>query len=100
MSDRRRAQLDERRAVREAVFARDRWQCQIPAHMRRECMGGITPHHLRKASAGGPYTEDNLTTLCEFHNGWVEDNPCEAYLIGLVVRPLPPPGCHEKATTP
>lgn len=68
---------DERWAeeqVRLAVFARDRG-CQLPADahaMIGPCSGGRAPHHRRKASAGGSYTEANLVELCGLANNALE----------------------------
>jgi hypothetical protein len=58
--------------VREVVFARDGHRCLLFSSL---CRGGPTFHHRRKAGAGGAYTVENGATLCEFHNGHVEDNP-------------------------
>jgi hypothetical protein len=94
-SKRREAEAADRFVIRSAVFARDHWACTMPTVLRSHgahpldagpCVGPITPHHLRKASAGGPYTLENLTTLCAGHNGWVEDHPLRATELGLVIR--------------
>lgn len=87
VSDRRAADRDRRDEVRAAVFARDRY-CRLidRADVAGTCRGPLTPHHLRKASAGGGYTEDNLVALCAGHNTWVEDEPDLAYSLGLVRR--------------
>ena len=74
---------DKTRAV---VFARDYQTCRLGWHQDSECTGPLTVHHLRKAGAGGAYVVDNLVTLCAGHNTWVEDNPNEATMLGLVVR--------------
>ncbi len=91
MSDKRRAGIGDRRAIREAVFrrdgrcvawGRDRFDDRVPP-----CSGDpFTAHHLRKASAGGGYSMTNLVTLCAGHNTWVEDAPNLAHEHGLVVR--------------
>lgn len=76
----------QRRKVRTEVFERDGYVCAlVRLKQGHRCLGGLTPHHLRKASAGGSYTADNLLTLCAFGNGWVEDNPAEARALGLVL---------------
>jgi hypothetical protein len=57
-------------AVRSAVFERD-GGCLL--HHHGNCAGvPLTPHHRRKASQGGKYTELNLMTLCSFHNDELE----------------------------
>lgn len=67
------------------MFERDGYLCALvalkPGH---RCAGPLTPHHLKKASAGGSYTADNLVSLCAYANGWVEDEPREARALGLV----------------
>lgn len=104
-SKKRAATVDDRRAVREIVYARDNWTCRlagrvgdliVPINPRGEqigcevalppCGGPLTPHHLQKASDLGPYTVDNLMTLCARHNSWVEDVPWAALALNLVRR--------------
>lgn len=86
-SEKREAEAAERTIVRELVFARDRWTCQIPAAAEAgRCFGPLTPHHIRKEGQGGAYEADNLVTLCAHHNGWVEDHPLIAHELGLVRR--------------
>lgn len=89
-----RHEAEERARVRGEVYARDRFACVlagVPEALEAlgPCWGRITPHHLRKASQLGPYTAENLVTLCVFHNGAVEDHPRAAYLLGLVERSTP-----------
>lgn len=85
--------------IRQAVYARDRHRCLLEpmgrqhglttAHVVPPCRGPLTPHHRRKAGAGGSWSMENLVTLCAGHNGWVEDEPDDARDIfgtTLVVR--------------
>ncbi len=91
MSDKRRAELEDRRRVREAVLERDR-TCVLAQRLRdrpdlpiHTCRGPLTYHHLWKEGQGGPYTEDNGVALClEANAGWVESWPLEAKVLGLV----------------
>jgi 5-methylcytosine-specific restriction endonuclease McrA len=76
------------------VFQRDKYRCVVSQFPETktlpkwpECFGGLTVHHVHKASGGGPYTEDNLVTLCAFHNEYVESHHLEAQALGLEVRP-------------
>lgn len=62
------------RAVRVAVFERDGWQCVL-ANGLTYCDGPLNFHHRRKAGAGGAYSIANGMTLCQLHNGRVEDDP-------------------------
>jgi len=82
----RRAQRSERDEVRTAVFDRDGWECRLATLDYGRCRGPLTPHHLRKASAGGAYSVANLVALCAHHNTFVEDFPDIGRRIRLVVR--------------
>jgi 5-methylcytosine-specific restriction endonuclease McrA len=84
-SERRYSENEYRAAIRQQVFDRD-GGCLLASEDAGECAGPDTPHHLLKASAGGPYTLDNLVTLCARHNTWVEDNPEHARRLGMVRR--------------
>ena len=87
MSRKRRRASAGRAEIRAAVFARDGQHCRLAGVTDAgRCFGGLTPHHIVKASQGGPYTEENLVTLCSLHNSWVEDNPNHARALGLVRR--------------
>ena len=91
VSEKRKNGMDDREEVRAAVLARD-GGCLL--HLSRAlndgswgpCMGGLTFHHLKKASAGGAYNEENGATLCVHHNRMVEDRPDDATRLGLVIR--------------
>lgn len=90
-SERRYSENEQRETVRQLVYARD-GGCVVAGEPGvGPCRGPDTPHHLRKASAGGSFTPDNLVTLCAFHNTLVEDEPLWARQRGLVVRGLPLP---------
>jgi len=87
VSDKRRSEMGGRAAVRAEVFARDGHRCRLAGvEGAGPCFGRLTPHHLRKASAGGAYTLDNLVALCEHHNDLVEDRPGWGVEMGLVIR--------------
>lgn len=85
VSPKRAATTAARAAVRELVFRRD-GRCLLVGVDGHACTGApMTPHHLHKAGRGGPYTVDNLVTLCAGGNTWVEDHPADAARLGLVV---------------
>ena len=90
MSAKRRALGPAHAVIREAVFARDGHRCWVEKVALQgycgPCFGGLTVHHLKKASAGGEYTLENLLSLCARHNGWVEENPDKSFQLGLVQR--------------
>lgn len=87
MSDKRREENEAHPSIRQQVFERDGHKCRIAPFLPDDrCFGKLTVHHVRKASAGGGYTVENLVTACVHHNEWVEDHPIEAEGLGLVKR--------------
>ncbi len=84
-SDKRRLDLARRQAVILAVLERDGCTCRAKDLGFGPCWGPLTPHHLKKASQGGPFVPSNLVTLCSSHNTRVEDEPTRARQLGLVV---------------
>ena len=87
----RKKELASRREIKKRVFARDGGCLLSPwLHLNPNgtewgpCLGDLTPHHVKKASQGGEYTEENLKTLCAHHNSMIEDYPKAAQRIGLV----------------
>lgn len=92
----------DERAVRDAVFARDGHTCRLRAQVGvfvtvddarlvveiPRCLGPLSFHHRRKASASGAYVEANGAALCVGHNRFVEDEPEVAVAVDpfLVVR--------------
>lgn len=77
----------ERDLVREAVFLRDQMKCRLATvQAAGPCGYQMTVHHLKKASAGGAYSLENLVTLCAVHNDWCEDHPIAAAHLGMVIR--------------
>jgi len=79
-----RENVEEHHHIREAVFERDDWTCQIARLTDTPCAFGLSVHHLKKASQGGKYEESNLTTACIYHNDYIEDHPAWAKANGLV----------------
>jgi hypothetical protein len=86
VSDKVKARRTERAVVREAVFERDGGCVLARLKSDHLCFGVRTVHHLKKASACGGYTLDNLVELCAWGNDWVECFPVEATALGLVRR--------------
>lgn len=76
----------EQLIIRAVVFDRD-VRCRLAGSLGTgPCFGTrMTPHHLRKAGQGGPYSIENLVTLCANHNDWVEDFRPAAWTWGLVI---------------
>lgn len=111
MSAKRRAQLPERAAVKQAAHERDAWRCQFwPFYDRVEhtmpllgfireerkegrlpaapiaCGGiGLEAHEIipRSAWAAGWLVLDNIASLCPRHHQWVTEHPEAAHAIGL-----------------
>jgi 5-methylcytosine-specific restriction endonuclease McrA len=75
MSAKKVAGIPERRAIREAVFRRDGHCVALDKWPGHRCFGEQkeTVHHLKKASQGGRYVEENLVWLCSGFNSFVED---------------------------
>lgn len=89
VSAKRRRENAARKAVRHAVFERDGYTCRLAGLGVGECFGPLTPHHILKASQGGPYIEDNLAALCAYHNDAIEASAevaLRAAAVGLVRR--------------
>lgn len=85
-SAKRRSEASARSDVREAVFNRDGYRCVLDGLEGHRCGGPLTPHHIRKASQGGPYEPGNMISLCASANREVEDRPDWAWRLGLVIR--------------
>lgn len=73
-SDKRAAAFDLHDRLRAAVLGRD-GGCVLHGETDRDCSGGRTVHHRRKASAGGVWSLVNLVELCAGHNVDIEDRP-------------------------
>lgn len=104
VSDKRKRENIEREAMSLKKFGERPWECRFHdfttandadlMHRVAElgglnCHGEVNRHEIIKASAwrAGRLDPDNVTTLCNFHNGWVEDHPIEARKLGLSKRP-------------
>lgn len=94
-SKRRESALAERAIVRERVFARDHWRCQVAERAAEtgydagHCFGRLELHERRKASQGGAYDEANGVAVCSHHNAAMEsdaDLARWARSVGLVLR--------------
>lgn len=91
VSDKRQEDAPRRKTVREEVFERDDYTCRVaPFFPDEPCYGELTVHHVKKASALGGYTPDNLVSACARHNDLIEERPAEAEALGLVKRWRPP----------
>jgi hypothetical protein len=91
VSDKRRDEKPERDRVRAIVWKRDGGKCRLaPFFPDEPCRGELHPHHLKKASAMGPFHEDNMMLACDRHNDLVEEEPDMAEAMGLVDRTQPP----------
>jgi hypothetical protein len=91
---RQRFMIEERIPMIESMIAEGR-RCEIGPVLTRHgldaskrCRGKIEGlHELRKRSAGGSLRNpDNLVPACNLCNGWVEDEPDEARILGFVIR--------------
>jgi hypothetical protein len=89
----KRAKEDRERAkLLEARFGPRRWwRCEVrdrPVMMAElgACRGLVHGHEVVKSSQmkDARLDMDNIKLLCDFHNGWVEDNPVRAHELGLM----------------
>lgn len=69
------AQAAKEKVIRQRVFERDGGCFLAVLDPTHRCLGPLTPHHRRKAGAGGAYTEANLVTICQYGNGDIEERP-------------------------
>jgi hypothetical protein len=100
VSDKRHKENIERRKMMMDVRYRD-VDCQAKGVIPAPCHGPLNGHELRKTSAGGSRVDpDNVILLCDFHNGWCENHPIEAWCLGFVIRRTRPPGVREDFTPP
>ena len=102
ISDKRRALLPQRAAVKQAAHDRDGWRCQfwpsIEAAERNTqanvlalpalpvaCVQGLEAHEVipRSAWRDGWLVLDNIKSLCPRHHQWVTEHPKAAHAIGL-----------------
>jgi hypothetical protein len=88
MSKRRAGQVEARREVDRLVIDRDRICVAASWGAPGVCMGELHAHELEKRSQrrDAHLDPENCVAVCNFHNGWVEDNPREAHRLGLVIR--------------
>ncbi len=87
-STRRRNRAQERRDVVLLAKARDGYTCQAlyvwPEH---PCTGELVGHEPHKRSQGGDqYEVDEVLTVCQWVNDWVEREPSTARSLGLSVH--------------
>ena len=81
-----------RRKLLEEKFGPRPWKCDVEGNLialaMGPCQGEVNAHELLKRSQGGSILDmDNVIPLCNYHNGWVEDNPERAHDFGYVIHP-------------
>lgn len=70
---------------------REEWRClfwdYVPEDEDRvpRCYGPVNGHEIIKASQwrAGRLVPENVITLCNMHNDWIEEYPARAYVLGL-----------------
>ena len=101
VSDKRLAQESARETCAKIVRERDKNRCQFSVKLAeyvhefgmldlpygsQRCFGPIhlhEPAHRRNSDVTDP---DQSFLLCDFHNGWAEDHPAHAEVLGLIVK--------------
>lgn len=115
VSDKRLALEAARDECRKIVFARDKNRCQFSVKLAeyvheygmldlpkgsQSCFGPLhlhEPAHRRNSDILDP---DQCMLLCDWHNGWCEDNPLIAEVLGLIVKGNGFPLRHVHVVTP
>ena len=67
------------------------WKCQIGVLIGTKCFGEVHGHEILSRSRSGRTDENlldisNIVLACDYHNGWIEDNPKQAHELGLTVH--------------
>jgi 5-methylcytosine-specific restriction endonuclease McrA len=85
MSERRRAEREEREIVREAALASAGFRCSAPGVGGVRCSGPLDVDEIipRGVRPGGHLEQDNVQVLCRAHHDWKHANPREAVAAGL-----------------
>ena len=89
MSDKRR-EVNARRKVAMVEHFGDpkTWKCQIGEIIGSPCFGEVHGHEILSRSRSGRKDENlldmsGILLACDYHNGWLEDNPKVAHELGL-----------------
>jgi len=86
-STKRRNRSQERRDAVLTAMARDGYTCQALHVLDHPCTGELVGHEPHKRSQGGdPYEVDEILTVCQWVNDWVEREPAKARELGLSVH--------------
>lgn len=115
VSDKRLALEKARGITSKIVRERDKNRCQFPVKLAEyvheygmlalpdgsQCCFGLLhlhePAHRRNVDITDP---DQCMLLCDFHNGWCEDYPLIAEVLGLIVKGNGFPIRHVNVVTP
>jgi len=89
VSDKRKTINQQRKEAMLAHFGkRETWKCQGQEVFPHKCFGSINGHEITSRARAGR-TDANLLDmsgiilLCDWLNGWLEDNPKQAHELGL-----------------
>jgi hypothetical protein len=92
ISDKRRKVNELRKIAMVQHFGDPRtWKCQGGSLIGDKCYGEVHGHEVLSRSRSGRKDENLLDMsgvllLCDYHNGWVEDNPKKAHELGLSIH--------------
>ena len=86
-SEKRKAELPLRNAVREDVLERDMYKCvAIDLVPQVQCWGPLDVDEIKPRGLGGDWLDpDNCQVLCRAHHDWKHLNPREAKDLGLYI---------------
>jgi len=89
VSDRRKEVNKKRKEEMIKHFGkRETWRCMGQEIYPHKCFGAINGHELLSRARAGRTDENlldmsNIITICDWLNGWIEDNPTKSYELGL-----------------
>lgn len=84
-SEKTAGRLDERIAVVDQAWARDRGLCRARPLVGGRCGGPLDAHEIipRSAWREGQFVVANVVMVCRTHHRWIDDHPAEAHAVGL-----------------
>ena len=89
MSDKRKSVNQQRKEAMLAHFGkRETWKCQGQTVFPHKCFGAINGHEITSRARAGRADANlldmsGIILLCDWLNGWIEDNPKKAHELGL-----------------
>lgn len=94
VSDKRRAEADERARVRQITISRAFYGCELRDRVvdvkcwHPDGPQGLDVHEkaARSVAPGGHLDENNTIAVCRAHHDWIDDHIPEAEALGVYIR--------------